>query len=64
MNLPILLLDTFYLGRLGEVAASTSLTRGFNGPQIFVITLSVYDVMRNKHYISTKFQDFDQISGF
>ena len=27
--------DTFYLGRLGEVAASASLTRGFNGPLWF-----------------------------
>ena len=26
--------DTFYLGRLGGVAASASLTRGFNGPLI------------------------------
>ena len=31
--------DTFYLGRLGEVAASSSLTKGFNGPLIFIVII-------------------------
>ena len=46
LPIDIVLMDTFFLGRLGEVAASASLTQGFNGPMLFVIILSVHDVMQ------------------
>ena len=39
-----------FLGRLGGVAIYSFPYQGFNGPPIFVITISVHGVMRNKRY--------------
>ena len=50
--------DTFYLGRLGGVAASAPLTKGFNGPLIFYQYSICLDVMRNKDYYWTWLRSF------
>lgn len=39
------LLDTFFLGRIGVVAIYSYPHQGFNGSTVFLITMSVFDVI-------------------
>ena len=39
------LLDTFFLGRFGVVAIYSYPHQGFNGSTVFLITMSVFDVI-------------------
>ena len=54
------LLDTFFLGRIGVVAIYSYPHQGFNGSTVFLITMSVFDVIEINIIIGTP----DQMSMF